>query len=66
MKHLILSCALIVSPVMASQDTALNLTAEQRAKCEEEGGCLVVARKAALTLYQMGLEQGYASCKGTI
>lgn len=66
MKHLILSCILIVSPVMAAEDVLLNLNAEQREKCEAEGGCLVVTVKAARTLYEMGLAQGYASCKGTI
>jgi len=70
MKHLILSCLLIVTPVMAADETILSLTEDQKAACEAEGGCFVVTKAAAMRIYDMGLaqglEHGQAGCKGKI
>lgn len=60
---LLLAGALIAAPVAAGR---IEMTAEEHAQCESEGGCIVITVRAVRSIYREGVEAGRASCKAQI
>lgn len=56
---LLLAGALAAAPATAGK---IELTAEEHAQCESEGGCQVVTTQFLRSVFREGVEQGRASC----
>ena len=70
MRAYILAMLLMVSPAMALEDGVITLSADQKRKCNAEGGCSLITQKGIEALvmlgYMHGAQDGKASCKGVI
>lgn len=55
---------------MALEDGVITLSADQKRKCNAEGGCSLITQKGIEALvmlgYMHGAQDGKASCKGVI